>query len=762
MATPTSSSGRAQLEAATFQPPENEPLAAAVDVQCFCCQQLNPSERKFCAGCGAALWEACPSCQSLHRVSEAFCGHCGADLEKTFRQRDKQLQTDIARATELAELHQYDEAVALLDIATRKEKGLRLQSRIEAAQELRAAIAERGKMQRQQGEAAMRQAQECLAVRDYEGAVRMLESAVVRSKEHQKLLEESKGIWREVLALDQQVQKGYRAGQRLELLPHLERLLALQPNHEFACRLADRIRDKAAAAARKGIAEHKHSAVIKMLAQVRRIAASDEVDALLEQVREAQWLLDDLRESPVVDEPLLGMAERALKAAPGHPSLSGIREKLAQRIKAPLSHPRSAAPVWANSPETSVLGLPVDWLGGFSLAPARPDVDRSLLRRHPGRFFVAYGLALQGIDSAALGVNLLPREQKSLRDRLSMLPALGRRSPRRAAWGIDLGVSGLKAVRLSCESSGADVRLEEIEFLAHAKPIHPSQGAETRLAIQRATLEAFLAKRQPQQDRIAFGLPGGSLLERVMQLPMAKGKKLAQLVQFEASQQIPVPLDELYWDYQSLLREDAEQPADELPREIVLAAAVRRGSVAPLLAMFEDLKLPVQVLQSDAIAIYNAAWREFFSENQPAADPRRAVALLDMGSDGANLVVCGRGAFWSRRLRVGGADFTNRLVQEFQLTFAQAEQIKHDPSKAPSVCRAYDALGGPLGELIRELDRSLAAFRNEHPQVSVERLWGLGGGFELHGMLRLLRQGLPQPTDLRRSAAERIASIHGT
>ena len=54
----------------------------------LCCPQCaaaNLPQRKFCAKCGAALWESCLQCGDLAAAGETYCGACGANLRRDRR-----------------------------------------------------------------------------------------------------------------------------------------------------------------------------------------------------------------------------------------------------------------------------------------------------------------------------------------------------------------------------------------------------------------------------------------------------------------------------------------------------------------------------------------------------------------------------------------------------------------------------------------------------------------------------------------------------
>ena len=51
---------------------------------------------------------------------------------------------------------------------------------------------------------------------------------------------------------------------------------------------------------------------------------------------------------------------------------------------------------------------------------------------------------------------------------------------------------------------------------------------------------------------MAIGIAGQTGLARFVKLPPVEEKKIADIVKFEAKQQIPFPLDEVVWDFQKI------------------------------------------------------------------------------------------------------------------------------------------------------------------------------------------------------------------
>ena len=115
-------------------------------------------------------------------------------------------------------------------------------------------------------------------------------------------------------------------------------------------------------------------------------------------------------------------------------------------------------------------------------------------------------------------------------------------------WGIDLGQSALKAIRL--EMKDGEPFATAFEYIEHAKILSQPDADPDELT--REALSQFLSRNQIRGDLIAISVPGQSGLARFVKLPPVDEKKIADIVKFEAKQQIPFPLEEVVWDFQRL------------------------------------------------------------------------------------------------------------------------------------------------------------------------------------------------------------------
>src|ERR1700755_1613503 len=129
------------------------------------------------------------------------------------------------------------------------------------------------------------------------------------------------------------------------------------------------------------------------------------------------------------------------------------------------------------------------------------------------------------------------------------LPRRNRLMPvHQGVWGIDIGQSALKALRL--EVIEGTLTATAFDYVEHPKILSQPDADPDQLT--REALEKFLSRNQIKGDLVAISVPGQSGLARFVKLPPVEEKKINDIVHFEAKQQIPFPLEEVVWDYQKV------------------------------------------------------------------------------------------------------------------------------------------------------------------------------------------------------------------
>ena len=94
---------------------EKETIEDAREAGLLCpqCEASNVAQHKFCAKCGAPLWEACFRCGEVCPAGETYCGACGVNLADAAAEQLERVQDDFRAAAELRSACRFTEAISL-------------------------------------------------------------------------------------------------------------------------------------------------------------------------------------------------------------------------------------------------------------------------------------------------------------------------------------------------------------------------------------------------------------------------------------------------------------------------------------------------------------------------------------------------------------------------------------------------------------------------------------------------------------------------
>src|SRR5437763_12859053 len=187
--------------------------------------------------------------------------------------------------------------------------------------------------------------------------------------------------------------------------------------------------------------------------------------------------------------------------------------------------------------------------------------------------------------------------------------------PQPGVWGIDIGQSALKALRL--QNIEGVVTATAFDYIEHPKILSQPDADPDQLT--REALETFLKRNTIKGDLVAMSVAGQSGLARFVKLPPVEEKKISDIVRFEAKQQIPFPLDEVVWDYQKI-GQGVVTDGFALETEIGLFA-MKRDMVNRYLQHFQDVNVEVHLVQMAPLALCNFVSFDLLNKGvEPAAE----------------------------------------------------------------------------------------------------------------------------------------------
>src|SRR5438067_2776799 len=204
--------------------------------------------------------------------------------------------------------------------------------------------------------------------------------------------------------------------------------------------------------------------------------------------------------------------------------------------------------------------------------------------------------------------------------------------------GIDVGQCALKAIRLV--DVDGQVTATAFDYVEHPTILSQPDADPDQLA--REALEKFLSRNSLKGDLVAISIPGQSGLARFVKLPPVEEKKIADIVKFEAKQQIPFNLEEVVWDYQKI---GSSNVVDGFALETEIGLfAMKRDMVNRYLQHFKDVGVEVHVIQMAPLALCNFIAFDLLGRGPAEAPPeggakKGCVVVLDIGADRSDLII---------------------------------------------------------------------------------------------------------------------------
>ncbi|NUN93312.1 MAG: type IV pilus assembly protein PilM [Verrucomicrobiae bacterium] len=289
---------------------------------------------------------------------------------------------------------------------------------------------------------------------------------------------------------------------------------------------------------------------------------------------------------------------------------------------------------------------------------------------------------------------------------------------------LDIGASTLKIGEFTSASPG-DLRL--VNFGQATIQADPSDDADRGPQIT-AELSKLIRDRAFKERRVAVSVSSQVVLTRFMKLPAADEAKIRQMVRYEAAQNVPFPIEEVIWDYQPV------GSTGQADLEVVLVA-IKNDLIEGVNRSVEAAGLFVEVVDIAPLAIYNAARFNYAFEESEAS---RCTLMLDIGARTTNLIFIEPGKVYTRSIPVAGNTITQNIAQEFEVPFAEADELKrrqgfvglggaYEDPELESSARLGKIIRNVMTRLHAEAARSINFYKSQQGGKSPSRLLLCGG-----------------------------------
>lgn len=234
-------------------------------------------------------------------------------------------------------------------------------------------------------------------------------------------------------------------------------------------------------------------------------------------------------------------------------------------------------------------------------------------------------------------------------------------------------------------------------------------------------------------NQVAISVPTSRTYSRTMTMPAAT-EDLVEAVNLEAEQYIPIPVSELYVDYQ-IISEDKKE-------RTVLISAVPRKIVDTLVECCEKANLDVVMVEPGL----NATARII----QATEEGHLPSVIVDVGAATSDVgLVEGGIVRLTGSVPVGGHSFTYKIAEKLKIPLEEAHQLKVHSGLAtgPNQSKIKIALDPLTQQIVLEIRKILRYYKERIGiKTKIEQIIVTGGGSNVPGLGEIFTDELKMPS----------------
>jgi type IV pilus assembly protein PilM len=303
------------------------------------------------------------------------------------------------------------------------------------------------------------------------------------------------------------------------------------------------------------------------------------------------------------------------------------------------------------------------------------------------------------------------------------------------AVGLDIGSSALKAVELR------PARKEGFELVSLGMEELPQDCIVDGVIISKLPVSDAINRIFTQQaiknGRINTSISGHSVIVKKIALPVQSDEELAESIRWEAEQYIPFDISDVNLDYQVLGENIGTGNLD------ILLVAVKKDKIIDYTSVIKMAGKNPTLVDVDAFALQNA----YEINYEPTS--KNTVALLDIGASTMTInIVSGTDFLFTRDVGVAGHQYTEFLQKEFNLSFSQAQALKHgEPLENLKSADTAPVIESVTELICMEIQKTYDFFKSTTTVDHIDQMIVSGGAAHTPGLIETLARKFEIPTE---------------
>ena len=306
---------------------------------------------------------------------------------------------------------------------------------------------------------------------------------------------------------------------------------------------------------------------------------------------------------------------------------------------------------------------------------------------------------------------------------------------------LNLGSQCVSAAVFGRSRSG-ELTLRQVEFTE----MHGDPSVEaTRLPQLRVAVLELADKLKLKSRPVWYSIAGHVVFIRFVKLPPFEDDKADQIVEFEARQNVPFPINEVIWDYEFI----GDKTAPE--REVALVA-IKADALNDINDQVASNGVGVAGVDLAPLALYNA-----FRYSYPEVED--STLIIDLGAKSTNLVFVEGQKVFTRNILVGGCTLTGAISKELGISFGEAEERKkaqgfiapggaHEPHEDEVVDAISKIMRNTMTRLHGEIVRTINYYRSQQGGSPPRQIFLCGGGAHMTLVTEFFQEKFNLPVEV--------------
>ena len=296
-------------------------------------------------------------------------------------------------------------------------------------------------------------------------------------------------------------------------------------------------------------------------------------------------------------------------------------------------------------------------------------------------------------------------------------------------FALDIGTKALRVAQLVNAGNGR-YNLEKIGYLSVDQKVIAGSSEEATKKLGDAILQVVNSAGINTRQCVV-GLDSTKTFTTVIDIPKMSSQDLRATLKYQADKYLPMPLDNVRYDWSVL----GDSPSDPQKYELLLAS-VPQDYVEHMVEMVDSLGLNVIGAEPDSIALV----RSMLSDNEQGVS-----MVLDIGENSTNLVVTINGSpRLVRTLQMGFESLVKTIAQGISVKEDQASQflIKFGIDEKRLDGQIYTAATPVIDAFVAEINKSIVFFQNKYSNANVANIYVTGYGSKIPKMIDYMKKDI--------------------